>query len=445
MEIIRTATEPALALASGSELAFVLNVPRFNGPLTAPDISHWLWCCSQAFRNWEKFYNRGMDDETKIGEAGNAIVGAGNTEELYKWWVANAPHLVEGEWEPFQRMLYDEALGKGWELNVLKEYYTASQGVMSPRGFYNKLQTLSAIIGKMEGIDFRSEPFVEKCNLLFRARPGVLEAILKNHVRQLSLLQDAKIEDVLQWLEEYSEPSENSNGIVVANKKRRFDDPLKLPARPFIKPLPVPIFDTHASKVAISARDVKKILYLVGCCPPDYRVFNRGERFHDLLYLPTSPPGLTSKSIPLTSVTLYYHSVEAGTLLSYEMKYDYGSIKGPPTDGSPRPSVSISLSEGEHITACRYTMLPDEVLKSSGETSEVVRDFMIETSKGKTLVIGGPRSTWDTEIKAPNGWAIVGFHGRTESFPIVIDLLGTMELGQMKPITSLGCIFARVP
>ncbi|CEN59358.1 hypothetical protein ASPCAL01809 [Aspergillus calidoustus] len=94
----------------------MVNLEPLNGTLDPLKIARWLNTCEGIFEDEE--------DKDKIRAAGRAISTSGDTESLRNWFTENRSELEELSWEEFKEALKDQALGSGWRIRALRDFFT---------------------------------------------------------------------------------------------------------------------------------------------------------------------------------------------------------------------------------------------------------------------------------------------------------------------------------
>ncbi|KAK6331409.1 hypothetical protein TWF730_004490 [Orbilia blumenaviensis] len=381
-----------------------ITIPKFSGPVTAQVVTNWLKRCDKVFRRLEISSSNVLDDEKKVEAAGDAIVQCPATEEIYEWWVSNSIELMDQTWEEFQDEVRNQALGHGWQLRLLREYYTLSQGGMTAKEYSEKSTKLSKLIGCIDGEKLKAEPFVQKCQLLFRARPEVLDVVLENHIKTYEAILNTKKEDILFWLQKYA-------GVEVQKVKVEVED--STVAGTFLP-------DSFPVQYIVGPSDCD----LAGLRPTISSV----KRFSNLEYL------LDFTAPKVTRVAVYHNS--NSYLFGIALTYGTQGEKICPDEriatNASFTRRNLVLLANEHITSYKFEYAGLNSLVGAGGG---FINFRITTSNDRQL--GTPDANPATpgpKVVAPTGWAIVGFHG-------VLQDQGSYGL----PIRGIGPIFARIP
>ncbi|RVD85090.1 uncharacterized protein DFL_003421 [Arthrobotrys flagrans] len=361
-----------------------LTVPQFTGPINAQVVLNWLRRCEHTFkRHLQNPRNHNpLTGDRKIEIVGDAIVQNESTEVLYNWWVANSMDLIESEtWEGFQDALLKEALGDKWQLELLRDYYTISQRDMTAKAYTDELHNLSKCIG---------------------ARPEVLEKVMENHINGHASITQAKTEDIISWLKKYS---------YAGTSAKSTKDKSRLP----FKEAPPPIFDTFP------------MLYVVGQCNTIMPCDHSQKSFSDIDALPKKRFPLSKlKGITIfayTKPTIYFAAYQLVLADSANFLFD---LRCATSDNTNFERPSIQLDDDEHIAEYQIEF-------SEEKKNREIRDFRVKTSKGKEVGIrkvgvNPPGLT----VKAPDGWAIVGFHGTHDG----------RDWGY--PVRTIGPVFGRL-
>lgn len=127
-----------------------------------------------------------------------------------------------------------------------------------------------------------------------------------------------------------------------------------------------------------------------------------GSAIHDMSS--TDFPGSSTALGHLMRITVYTNNdVNAPLVQGYQTQFSGGPIiRNPAYITHGNAFLSLDFGTGEHITQVQLSRRSDLLGISSIE---------ITTSKGRSLFAGGSSADRKT-FRAPNGWRIVGFHGR---------------------------------
>ncbi|KAK6343124.1 hypothetical protein TWF718_008497 [Orbilia javanica] len=376
-------------------------VPAFAGPLTTPIFINWLRRCNYAFDQ----YSIPIDESIKIEITGDAILQTPSTSDLHTWWITDSLSFIEGQsWESFQKLILKEALGAKWEIDLLKDFFSVQQRDQTVEEYEKRVGNLARLVGFLDGWDAAGmKEFTEKCLLLFGAREEVRERVLEEKVKCYRSIVEARREDVVGWLKRF-------DGKEKARKEDTQQD---------FKPereSPPPVFDSFP------------ILYVVGQCSPKGQYSYGQKHFNDLSNLPNnrflisdmSSLTLSAYTTPTTFLNAYEFTWPNGTPLHFDSR-----IRTDQQQNFVKQRIQFDIDEyivGYQIEFC-------EKIKD-----REIRDFKIRTSKGKEGKISkdGVDMKPSLTVKAPDGWAIVGFYGTYDD----------RDWGW--PIRTIGPVFGRL-
>ncbi|KAF3171298.1 hypothetical protein TWF132_005648 [Orbilia oligospora] len=391
-------------------------VPDFAGPLTVPIFINWLRRCNYAFDQYPDY----ISDSLRVEITGDAILRTSSTRDIYTWWITDSASLIETKgWDSFQDLIKKEALGAKWEINILKDYFSIQQRDQTVEEYEKGVEHLARLVGFLGGWGTDGmKGFIEKCFLLFGAREEVRERVLEEKVKCYRSIVEARREDVVSWLKKYD-----------GEEKARKDDiqgggPNKTTPLPEKKKTP----DVKSEKDPSPVFDSFPILYVVGQCSPKVQYTYAQKHFNDLSHLPNNRFPISN----MTALTLYAYTTPTTFFDAYEFLWSNqtplhfdGRVRTDQQHLFVKREIPFDIDEyivGYQIEFC-------DKLKD-----REIRDVEIQTSKGKEWKIS--KDLFDIEpnltVKAPDGWAIVGFYGTYDD----------RDWGW--PIRTIGPVFGRL-
>ncbi|TGJ64011.1 hypothetical protein EYR41_010095 [Orbilia oligospora] len=389
-------------------------VPDFAGPLTTPIFINWLRRCNYAFDQ----YPDHIQDSLRVEITGDAILRTPSTSDLYTWWITESMSLIETRsWGSFQDLIKKEALGANWEINILKDYFSIQQRGQTVEEYEKGVGSLARLVGSLGGWgEGGMKGFIEKCFLLFGAREEVRERVLEEKVECYRSFVEARREDVVSWLKKYDGEEKARKGDIQGcgpNKTTPLPEKKKMPDVKSEKD-PSPVFDSFP------------ILYVVGQCSPKVQYTYAQKHFNDLSHLPNN-------RFPISNMTaLILYAIPTAFFGAYEFLWSNqtplhfdGRVRTDQQHLFVKREIPFDIDEyivGYQIEFC-------DKLKD-----REIRDVEIKTSKGKEWKIS--KDLFDIEpnltVKAPDGWAIVGFYGTYDD----------SDWGW--PIRTIGPVFGRL-
>ncbi|KAF3194832.1 hypothetical protein TWF225_005448 [Orbilia oligospora] len=391
-------------------------VPDFAGPLTVPIFINWLRRCNYAFDQYPDY----ISDSLRVEITGDAILRTSSTRDIYTWWITDSASLIETKgWDSFQDLIKKEALGAKWEINILKDYFSIQQRDQTVEEYEKGVEHLARLVGFLGGWGTDGmKGFIEKCFLLFGAREEVRERVLEEKVKCYRSIVEARREDVVSWLKKYD-----------GEEKARKDDiqgggPNKTTPLPEKKKTP----DVKSEKDPSPVFGSFPILYVVGQCSPKVQYTYAQKHFNDLSHLPNNRFPISN----MTALTLYAYTTPTTFFDAYEFLWSNqtplhfdGRVRTDQQHLFVKREIPFDIDEyivGYQIEFC-------DKLKD-----REIRDVEIQTSKGKEWKIS--KDLFDIEpnltVKAPDGWAIVGFYGTYDD----------RDWGW--PIRTIGPVFGRL-
>jgi hypothetical protein len=180
----------------------MIAIEPFNGPLKPLDIAHWLSSCEDSFDE----SSAPLEDKEKIHAAGKAIARSGETQSLHYWFVENCSELEEQTWWEFKETLRDQALGKGWHIRALQDFFTTTHEGKSLEDYFTTLDHKRFIIKRDDPVFDPLDDWLYKCYLLFHAPPALVDRVLKDEVcYDDRTFNNAKTREVKAWLRKYDD------------------------------------------------------------------------------------------------------------------------------------------------------------------------------------------------------------------------------------------------
>lgn len=401
-----------------------LNLPEFNGPITAVGINEWLKKCEKKFQLWDENNQNNqsnqLKDQQKADSAGDKISSEGVTHDLADWW-ANTDDITT--WAGFKEGIKVEALGPDWRARALEAFYSTKQDGRSADSYFRSLDENSSVIAN--GVSGSSQlkaidPFTFKCYMLFSSTPAVTAQIMDDSFDIVS----ATIDQVKQKIKKTT---------------------------PWVVPV-INLFWIKAMLIIFwnSTSAGSPVLPLTGAS--GYLLLDQwgvaGTVFTDLGNLPLLAKDLGST----TRVTIWSNGNDGHYMIQqYQFEFSGSTTIKNGTNQLLTTNTSIGLSDGENIvsvtiTGTRYTKYYSTQGEDSGYRS--VSSMTMTTSANRTVSLSGvaanaqkiSSSTVDTTtFTAPSGWRIVGFRGSTTNY-VDYNISGSYAY----PIVGLGAILAPV-
>ncbi|KAF3189818.1 hypothetical protein TWF788_009803 [Orbilia oligospora] len=393
-------------------------VPKFAGPVTIPIFINWIRRCNYAFEEYSVITR----DSLKIEITGDAILQTPSTSDLYTWWITDSTSLIETEsWSSFQDLIKKEALGAKWEIDILKDYFSIQQRDQTVEEYEKGVGNLARLVGFLDGWGADGvKEFIEKCFLLFGAREEVRDRVLEEKVKCYQSIVEARREDVVSWLKKYDGEEKARKDEIQGggpNKTTPLPEKKKAPDVKSEKESPPPVFDSFP------------ILYVVGQCSPKVQYTYAQKHFNDLSHLPNNRFPISS----MTALTLYAYTTPTTFFDAYEFLWSNQTPLH--FDGRVRTDQQhlfiqqqIPFDIDEYIVGYQIEFFCDKL------KDREIRDVKIQTSKGKERKISkdGVDMKPSLTVKAPDGWAIVGFYGTYDD----------RDWGW--PIRTIGPVFGRL-
>ncbi|KAK6527648.1 hypothetical protein TWF694_004630 [Orbilia ellipsospora] len=372
-------------------------VPPPPKEITAITLTRWLSDCQQDLADWEADEApKTLTENRKIRIIGKAIPDTDATRDLYNWYDRNSDVLTAGTLPEFLDQLKQEALGKNWGLNLLRELYTDTQGGATVKEYLNKRDKLCSIVASAGFGVPAVTAFAEKCHYLFQADPGIVDAILEKELNNdIGRLVETNKKLVAKWLIKYESSRTGASPPPYPSSSSK-SEPSDIDPGP---------------SVPIPAR-IDSVIYLVSPCTKS----SNGVRFDDFSSMSEGKSG-TVKQVTVWSRgdAIDTYSVDRATPTS-------SSQPRPPTGGAEKPGIlTFNLGLKDYIDTFQYYY-----------GNGAMRRVGFVTSKGIQYTLGNAGDgKWDRVYKAPSGWAIVGFHGYF--YPSTTS------------IYHMGCIFGKAP
>lgn len=154
-------------------------IESFVGPLTAGAISDWLSRCEEDFEAYvDENPTKSLTDRQKISRA-TASVSRTNedSKRISTWYTQNRKTLDKDDWDTFRDKVKEHALGKGWRIKVLQEFYTYHQGNASLADYIEKFEELRYTVSRTSKLT-KVDTMAYKCHLLFNSRPELVQKFI---------------------------------------------------------------------------------------------------------------------------------------------------------------------------------------------------------------------------------------------------------------------------
>jgi len=184
-----------------------MSAEPFTGPLTAAKISDWLSRCEEKFDEYDEA-NSGqhLTNKQKIQRAVDSLSKTdAAAKSLSTWYTQNRKTLETKDWDTFRDLLKEHALGKGWRLKILKDFYTYAQGDAKLDDYFEKLEELKFTVSRSSKLDPINDK-VYKCHVLFGTRLGLLEKFMRSQKNDQQFLE-FDVGDVKALLLDYESDS----------------------------------------------------------------------------------------------------------------------------------------------------------------------------------------------------------------------------------------------
>lgn len=155
-----------------------MGIETFIGPLTAGKISDWLSKCEEDFDSWnEGNPTQPLTDKQKIHRAVASISTTQTaSKSLSTWYTQNRRTLETKNWDTFRDLVKEQALGKGWRIKVLRDFFTFEQKTASLSDYLEGFEELRYTVSRTSNLP---EPLMTelafKCHVLFGSRPDLVE------------------------------------------------------------------------------------------------------------------------------------------------------------------------------------------------------------------------------------------------------------------------------
>ncbi|KAL2837618.1 hypothetical protein BJX68DRAFT_249652 [Aspergillus pseudodeflectus] len=345
----------------------------FNGPLEPLLIARWLDTSEDIFKDEA---SAPLEEKEKIHAAGRAINASGDTESLRNWFTENRSELEEMSWNEFKDALNDQALGTGWRIRALRDFFTTRSDGQTLQDYLTGLEHKFFILKRNDPAFTELYENLYKWYLLFNAPPNLVDQVLKNEVYydDKNLLLARPLE-VKKWL-------------------RKYDDPAAV------------------TPSSISSQIASSGTYLHSGLTGDSTYYH--ATWTDLILFPKKSTDLgrmTSISIlwspnyrstGLASFSGYRTRFSGPTNVSVDQVYYPDNVS----------TQTLTLDPGEYIKSIKVSFESYEVFLAPNKTKyPTITGIEIITSNPDKKISFGDLSSPDGAIVAPLGWAIVGFYG----------------------------------
>jgi hypothetical protein len=152
----------------------------FHRPFDGGEISEWLSRCEEDFDGYNQANpTQSLTNKQKILRA-VATISLSNTasRSLSTWYTHNRRTLETKDWDTFRDLLKEHALGKGWRIKVLRDYYICTQGLATLDEYFEKLEELKFTVSRTRNLT-EIDDQAYKYHVLFRSRPGLVEKFMR--------------------------------------------------------------------------------------------------------------------------------------------------------------------------------------------------------------------------------------------------------------------------
>ncbi|KAI1318289.1 hypothetical protein F5Y16DRAFT_419063 [Xylariaceae sp. FL0255] len=178
-------------------------IESFVGPLTAGAISDWLSRCEEDFEAYNDTNpNTSLTSKQKIHKAMASVSRTlEDSKRISTWYTQNRRTLDNDDWDTFRDKVKEHALGKGWRIKVLQDFYTYHQGSTSLADYIAKFAELGYTVARTSKLT-EVDDTAYKCHLLFNSRPELVQKFI-NEKKSDQQFIDYDISDITAALQDF--------------------------------------------------------------------------------------------------------------------------------------------------------------------------------------------------------------------------------------------------
>jgi len=365
-------------------------IEPFTGPLTAVEVFGWLSRCEDDFQEYDSSHPNPLTNKDKINRTGRSISSAQghDSKPLSTWYTRNRDTLEKKDWDSFQNLVKEHALGNGWRIKVLKDFYTYNQGpAIKLDNYLEKFEELKYAVERSQLEEINDMAY--KCHIIFGSTPGLVEKFIQKYTDDQKFI-----------------------GYDVEKIKAK------------LKKL-----DGAGSQVPqAQALDTPQGTYITsGLFGTSVSTSGTDAVFSCLVDMPTSSTAVGH----LTRIDCYYNNLSTKPQIQLLTTYFGSAYKYYPSPYRDLvATINCFFAAGEYLI---------QVVMTRDNGISAISSITLKTSLNKEYFIGnaaGERMTFT----APEKWRIVGFHGTAGSY--VDD--SSVPNGKRYPITRLGVVYAPI-
>jgi hypothetical protein len=129
-----------------------------------------------------------------------ASISRSHTEsnKLHTWYTQNRRTLETKNWDTFRDLVKDRVLGKGWRIQLLRNFFTYSQGTAVLEDYFQRVEALKFTVGRSSNLS-DIDDMVYKCRVLFGCRPDLVEKFMRSHKNDQRFIQ-YDVEEIMSVL-----------------------------------------------------------------------------------------------------------------------------------------------------------------------------------------------------------------------------------------------------
>jgi len=371
-------------------------IEPFTGPLTAVEIFGWLSRCEDDFQEYDSSHPNPLTNKDKINRTGRSISSTQghHSKPLSTWYTLNRNTLEKTDWDSFQNLVKEHALGNGWRIKVLKDFYTYSQGpAIKLDNYLEKFEELKYTVERSQ-LEENQEinDMAYKCHIIFGSTPGLVEKFVQKYTDDQKFIGYTveKIKDKLKKLD--------GAGSITTQVPQA------------------------------QALDTTQGTYITsGLFGTSVSTSGTDAVFSCLVDMPTSSTAVGH----LTGIYCFYNNLNTKPQIQlFQAYFDNNGKNYPNPYHHPKAVVYCPFATREYLI---------QVVMTRDNSISAISSITLKTSLNKEYFVGntvGERMTFT----APEKWRIVGFHGTAGSY--VDD--SSVPDGKRYPITRLGVVYAPI-